>query len=79
MLVSDFRCCAARSLAFPRKMLKEVRNEVKLVRKIWTGRGGQSMAEYALIMAAIAVAVYAAYNALGGSINAVVTTVTSNL
>jgi Flp pilus assembly pilin Flp len=42
-------------------------------------RRGQTMTEYALIMAAIAVAAYAAYTALGSSITAEIGSVTSSL
>jgi Flp pilus assembly pilin Flp len=42
-------------------------------------RKGQSMTEYALIMAAIAVAAYAAYTALGTSIVNEISSVTQNL
>lgn len=41
--------------------------------------GGQTMAEYALIMAAIAIAAIAAYNGLGGAIVTKVTAVTNAL
>lgn len=40
---------------------------------------GQTMAEYALIMAAIAVVCIVAYNALGTSISNTVSTVTADL
>jgi Flp pilus assembly pilin Flp len=42
-------------------------------------RDGQSMTEYALIMAAIAVAAYVAYTALGTSIVNEISSVTQNL
>jgi Flp pilus assembly pilin Flp len=42
-------------------------------------RRGQSMTEYALIMAAIAVAVYASYQTLGNSIKNTVGNVTNSL
>jgi Flp pilus assembly pilin Flp len=42
-------------------------------------RRGQSMTEYALIMAAIAVVAYAAYTTLGTSIVSEIANVTSNL
>jgi Flp pilus assembly pilin Flp len=42
-------------------------------------RRGQSMTEYALIMAAIAVVAYAAYTALGTSIVTEIGDVTKNL
>lgn len=41
--------------------------------------GGQTMAEYALILAAIAVAGIVAYNALGGAIVGTVTNVVNAL
>ena len=40
---------------------------------------GQSMAEYALIMAAIAVVAMVAYTALGTSVSTLVTNVTNSL
>jgi len=40
---------------------------------------GQSMAEYALIMAAIAVVAMVAYNALGHNVSTLVTNVASDL
>jgi Flp pilus assembly pilin Flp len=55
---------------------------MELLRKIYARlrtRRGQSMTEYALIMAAIAVAAYAAYTALGASIVNEITSVTNNL
>jgi Flp pilus assembly pilin Flp len=42
-------------------------------------KAGQTMTEYALIMAAIAVAAYATYNALGGGVNTLINTVKSDL
>jgi Flp pilus assembly pilin Flp len=42
-------------------------------------RKGQSMTEYALIMAAIAVAAYAAYTTLGGKIVTEIGNVSANL
>jgi Flp pilus assembly pilin Flp len=42
-------------------------------------RKGQTMTEYALIMAAIAVAAYAAYTSLGSTITTEVGKVTSSL
>ena len=53
-----------------------------LIRKLYVrfqNSKGQSMAEYALIMGAIAVAVYASYTTLGGAINTTVANVTKNL
>lgn len=44
-----------------------------------TERKGQTMAEYALIMGAIAVVCIAAYQTLGTTINTVIGNVTSNL
>jgi Flp pilus assembly pilin Flp len=55
---------------------------MKWVSKLCVGireRDGQSMTEYALIMAAIAVAAYAAYTALGTSIVNEISSVTQNL
>ena len=40
---------------------------------------GQTMAEYALIMVAVAVACIAAYTALGGGVNTVINSVTDKL
>lgn len=40
---------------------------------------GQTMTEYALVLAAIAVAVFAAYQALGSSISSLITGVNSTL
>lgn len=40
---------------------------------------GQSMAEYALIMAAIAVVAMVAYTALGGNVSTLVTNVSNSL
>lgn len=42
-------------------------------------RTGQSMTEYALIMAAIAVVAYASYLALGKGVVSIVANVTANL
>ncbi len=44
-----------------------------------TEHKGQTMTEYALIMAAIAVVVYTAYKSLGGAITNTVANVTASL
>jgi Flp pilus assembly pilin Flp len=54
------------------KLLVRISERVK-------GMRGQSMTEYALIMAAIAVAAFAAYVALGKGIVNLIANVTSNL
>lgn len=51
----------------------------KLPVTIRSRRSGQTMTEYVLILAAIAVAGYAAYVALEGGINDLITTVTTAL
>ena len=40
---------------------------------------GQSMTEYALIMAAVAVVAYAAYTALGNQVSNIVTAISADL
>jgi Flp pilus assembly pilin Flp len=40
---------------------------------------GQTMTEYALILSAVAVVVYIGYQAMGGSITSLLTTVDGNL
>jgi len=40
---------------------------------------GQTMAEYALILAAVAVVVFAGYQTMGGTITSLLTTVDSSL
>ena len=40
---------------------------------------GQTMAEYALIMAAVAVVVFAGYQTMGGTVTTLLTTVDSKL
>ncbi len=49
------------------------------VRSKLGSRGGQTMTEYALILAAIAVAGYAAYVTLAGGITTLINTVTTAL
>jgi len=51
--------------------------------KIWVKASefqkGQTMAEYALILAAVAVVVFAGYQTMGGTITTLLTTVDSKL
>lgn len=56
------------SMAFVSKMVRRVREQK-----------GQSMTEYALILAAIAVAAFVAYNALGGAIVTLLGDIQANL
>jgi len=51
----------------------------KLVVGIRESRKGQTMTEYVLIIAAIAVAGYIAYQGLEGGINAIIANVTATL
>jgi len=51
----------------------------RLVARIREGPRGQTMTEYVLIVAAIAVAGYVAYQGLEGGINSIVTNVTAVL
>jgi Flp pilus assembly pilin Flp len=51
----------------------------ELRRRLMKGQKGQTMTEYALIMAAIAVVVYATYESLGTAINAKVAAVSAAL
>lgn len=51
----------------------------KLSMTIRARRPGQTMTEYVLILAAVAIAGYAAYVALEGGINDLITTVTTAL
>jgi Flp pilus assembly pilin Flp len=55
-------------MAFVSKMVRRVREQK-----------GQSMTEYALILAAIAVAAFVAYNALGGAIVTLLGDIQANL
>ena len=54
-----------------------------LIRKLYVKADefarGQTMTEYALILAAVAVVVFAAYQTMGTTINALVTTVDADL
>ncbi len=50
----------------------------KLIVKIRENRKGQTMTEYVLILAAVAVAGMTAYTLLGGKITSEITTVTSS-
>jgi Flp pilus assembly pilin Flp len=47
--------------------------------KVREYQSGQTMAEYALIMAAVAVVVYVAYQAMGTTITTLVTTIDGQL
>ncbi len=49
------------------------------VKKAWERLRGQTMTEYVLIIAAVAIAGYVAYEALEGGINNVITSVTNTL
>jgi Flp pilus assembly pilin Flp len=51
----------------------------KLVVRIGESRRGQTMTEYVLIIAAIALAGYVAYQGLEGGINTFITVVTTSL
>jgi len=51
----------------------------KLFVRVRESRKGQTMTEYVLIIAAIAVAGYTAYQGLEGGINSITTSVTSTL
>jgi len=57
--------------------------EIDLIRKLYVKAGvfgrGQTMAEYALILAAVAVIVFVGYLALGTTITTLLTTVDTNL
>lgn len=53
---------------------------MNFLRKLYVrAQEGQTMTEYALIMAAIAVVCFAAYNALGTSVQTLIQNVTSDL
>ncbi len=51
----------------------------KIATLLRSRRSGQTMTEYVLILAAVAIAGYAAYVALEGGINDLITTVTTAL
>ncbi len=51
----------------------------RILMMIRSRRSGQTMTEYVLILAAVAIAGYAAYVALEGGINDLITTVTTAL
>ena len=51
----------------------------KFVVRVREGRKGQTMTEYVLIIAAIAVAGYIAYQGLEGGINTIISNVTATL
>ncbi len=51
----------------------------KLIVRVRESRKGQTMTEYVLIIAAIAVAGYIAYEGLEGGINTIITNVTNTL
>ena len=51
----------------------------KLMVRVRESKTGQTMTEYVLIIAAIAVAGYIAYQGLEGGINAIITNVTATL
>jgi Flp pilus assembly pilin Flp len=56
---------------------------MELIRKLWVKADslarGQTMAEYALIVAAVAVVVYAGYQTLGTTITTLLTSVDNSL
>jgi len=56
-----------------------VNHITKLVVRIRESEKGQTMTEYVLIIAAIAVAGYIAYQGLEGGINTIITNVTATL
>jgi Flp pilus assembly pilin Flp len=51
----------------------------RLAGRVREGRPGQTMTEYVLIIAAIAVAGYIAYQGLEGGINSIISSVTTTL
>ncbi len=51
----------------------------KLLVRVRESKKGQTMTEYVLIIAAIAVAGYVAYEGLEGGINTIITSVTATL
>jgi Flp pilus assembly pilin Flp len=51
----------------------------RLISRIRESQSGQTMTEYVLIIAAIAVAGYIAYQGLEGGINSIIANVTSTL
>ena len=51
----------------------------KLIVRVRESQQGQTMTEYVLIVAAIAVAGYVAYEGLEGGINSIITNVTATL
>jgi Flp pilus assembly pilin Flp len=51
----------------------------KLMVRVRESKAGQTMTEYVLIIAAIAVAGYIAYQGLEGGINTIITNVTATL
>jgi Flp pilus assembly pilin Flp len=51
----------------------------KLIVRVRESKQGQTMTEYVLIIAAIAVAGYVAYQGLEGGINTIISTVTTTL
>jgi Flp pilus assembly pilin Flp len=77
-----FHSSAADTRRQQRAICAQEETEMQLFNRICVRireRKGQSMTEYALIMAAIAVAAYAAYTALGTSIVNEIASVTKNL
>ena len=58
-------------------------NDMSYIGKVWAGfyasKTGQTMTEYVLIIAAIAVAGYIAYQGLEGGINTIISNVTATL
>ncbi len=52
---------------------------IKLFVKLDEHRRGQTMTEYALILAAVAVVVYAGYQTLGNTLTGFLSTVDSNI
>ena len=49
------------------------------LKRWWRGESGQTMAEYALIMAAVAVVAFAGYKTMGGDITTLLSTVNTSL
>jgi len=65
---------AARSQTFT-----EMRNAMKLVRKLWSGEEGQDIAEYAVMLAVILVIVVGTIRLIGSNANTVFSSVASSI